>query len=81
MGKSNLCLLALLVVLAAAIAEETYSDMFDHINPEDVLMNDELRNQYYNCLMDTGPCVTDDQKYFKGMILLYIYIYICHIYV
>jgi len=79
MGKSNLCLLALLVVLAAAIAEETYSDMFDHINPEDVLMNDELRNQYYNCLMDTGPCVTDDQKYFKGMILLYIYI--CHIYV
>ncbi|XP_029660243.1 ejaculatory bulb-specific protein 3-like [Formica exsecta] len=66
MGKSSLCLLALLAgVLAAVIAEEMYSDMFDHINLDEILPNDELRNQYYNCFMDTGPCMTEDQKYFK----------------
>ncbi|XP_070149591.1 ejaculatory bulb-specific protein 3-like [Polyergus mexicanus] len=66
MVKSSLCLLALLAgVLAAVIAEEMYSDMFDHIDPDDILSNDELRNQYYNCFMDKGPCVTEDQKYFK----------------
>ncbi|EFN88701.1 ejaculatory bulb-specific protein 3 [Harpegnathos saltator] len=64
MGKSAFCLAAL-AVLAAVVAEELYSDMFDHINPDDILPNDELRNQYYNCIMDTGPCVTDDQKYMK----------------
>lgn len=71
MGKSNLCLLAVLV-LAAVIAEELYSDMFDHIDPDDILPNDELRNQYYNCFMDTGPCMTEDQKYFKRMRLTHI---------
>ncbi|XP_014489006.1 PREDICTED: ejaculatory bulb-specific protein 3-like [Dinoponera quadriceps] len=55
----------LAVVVMAVVAEEMYSDMFDHIKPEDILPNDELRNQYYNCLMDTGPCVTEDQKFFR----------------
>ncbi|XP_072743251.1 ejaculatory bulb-specific protein 3-like [Anoplolepis gracilipes] len=66
MGKSSFLLLTLLAgLLVVAIAEELYSDMFDHINPDDILPNDELRNQYYNCFMDRGPCVTDDQIYFK----------------
>lgn len=73
MDKSSLCLLALLGgVLAAVIAEELYSDMFDHIDPDDILPNDELRNQYYNCFMDRGPCVTEDQLFFKRMWLSHI---------
>lgn len=72
MGRLNLCLLAALAVFAAVIAEEMYSDMFDHINADEILPNDELRNQYYKCFMDTGPCVTEDQKYFKGMIFYHL---------
>lgn len=70
MGKSKLCLLAVLAVSAAVVAEEMYSDMFDHINPDEILSNEELRDQYYKCFMDTGPCVTEDQIYFKRMIFL-----------
>jgi len=71
MDRSNFWLLAILAVLAAVVAEELYSDEWDHINPDDILPNDELRNQYYNCFMDTGPCVTEDQKFFKRMIFYY----------
>ncbi|XP_032663627.1 ejaculatory bulb-specific protein 3-like [Odontomachus brunneus] len=68
MGRSTLYLsVAFLVVLAAVVAQESYSDMFDHIKAEEILPNDELRNQYYNCIMETGPCVTEDQKFFKGL--------------
>ncbi|XP_011701613.1 PREDICTED: ejaculatory bulb-specific protein 3-like [Wasmannia auropunctata] len=66
MGNSSLCLLAILAaVLAAVVAEEMYSDIFDHIDPDEILPNDELRDQYYKCFMETGPCLTDDQKFFK----------------
>lgn len=71
MDRLNFYLLAILAVLATIVAQETYSDMFDHINPDEILPNDELRNQYYNCFMDRGPCVTDDQKYFRRMTILY----------
>jgi len=71
MDRSNFWLLAILAVLAAVVAEELYSDEWDHINPDDILLNDELRNQYYNCFMDTGPCMTEDQKFFKRMIFYY----------
>ncbi|XP_020294577.1 ejaculatory bulb-specific protein 3-like [Pseudomyrmex gracilis] len=65
MDRSGLYLLVFMAVIAATVAEEMYSDIFDHINPDDILPNDELRNQYYNCFMDTGPCVTEEQKFFK----------------
>ncbi|KYM87071.1 Ejaculatory bulb-specific protein 3 [Atta colombica] len=65
MDRSNFWLLAILAVLTTVVAEELYSDEWDHINPDDILPNDELRNQYYNCFMDTGPCMTEDQKFFK----------------
>lgn len=69
MDRSGLYLLVFMAVIAATVAEEMYSDIFDHINPDDILPNDELRNQYYNCFMDTGPCVTEEQKFFKRMTL------------
>lgn len=73
MAKSSFYLLAILAILAIVVAEEEfYSDMFDHVNPDDILPNDELRDQYYKCFMDTGPCVTDDQKFFKRMLFYYL---------
>lgn len=56
-----------MAVLAVVAADEFYTDAFDHINVDEVLANDEKRNEYYNCFMDIGPCGTEDQKYFKGI--------------
>lgn len=67
MGKSSFCLLAFLAVLAIGAAEELYADTYDHIDPHDILNNEELRNQYYKCVMGTGPCATDEQQFMKGM--------------
>nr|ALG36157.1 chemosensory protein 4 [Sclerodermus sp. MQW-2015] len=54
------------VFLQYSFAEEMYSDKYDNIAIEDILNNDKVREEYYNCFMDTGPCVTEDAAYFKG---------------
>ena len=48
-----------------ACAEEFYSDKYDYIDVHEILTNDKLREQYYNCFMGTAPCVTPDAKFFK----------------
>lgn len=73
MDRTSVCLIALLAVLAAAIAqEEMYPDTYDHIDADEILSNEALRVEYYNCLMDTGPCASDEQQFLKSMILFYI---------
>ncbi|EGI64540.1 Putative odorant-binding protein A10 [Acromyrmex echinatior] len=55
------------IALLCVSAEELYSDRYDQIDAEDILQNDKLRDQYYNCFMETAPCVTADAKFFKGV--------------
>ncbi|KAG7199913.1 hypothetical protein KM043_014356 [Ampulex compressa] len=50
----------------AEASEDLYSDKYDYIDVIAILENDRLRNQYYQCFMDTGPCVTPDAVFFKG---------------
>ncbi|XP_016843424.1 uncharacterized protein LOC100113667 [Nasonia vitripennis] len=57
-----------LVAAAVAEEEETYTDKYDHLDVDAVLANDRLRNQYYKCILDTGPCVTPDAIFFKDKI-------------
>ncbi|KAL6420198.1 hypothetical protein ACFW04_013819 [Cataglyphis niger] len=60
------CIVTLIsVALLCVLAEELYSDQYDYININDILNNDKLREQYYNCYMEIGPCVTADAKFFK----------------
>ncbi|XP_012217907.1 ejaculatory bulb-specific protein 3 [Linepithema humile] len=54
--------IALVYVLAE---EELYSDKYDDVNIANILQNNKLREQYYKCFMDTGPCITGDAKFFK----------------
>jgi len=54
------------IALMCILAEEFYSDQYDDINVTDILQNDKLRGQYYNCFMGTSPCITADAKFFKG---------------
>lgn len=64
-----LALLLLAAAEAAAVAaeEELYTDKYDYIEPQAILENDRLREQYYKCFAKTGPCLTPDAKYFRGL--------------
>ena len=63
---SSFLVFGLLAISALAKETELYSDKFDFVNAEEILANDRLREQYYKCFMDLGPCVTADAKFFKG---------------
>ena len=57
------------IALLYVSAEELYSDRYDHIDVENILQNDKLRDQYYNCFMETVQCITADAKFFKGILI------------
>ncbi|EZA53190.1 ObirCsp12 [Ooceraea biroi] len=45
--------------------EELYDNKYDDMDVIAIMVNDKLRNQYYKCFMETGPCATGDAKFFK----------------
>ncbi|XP_062548484.1 ejaculatory bulb-specific protein 3-like [Armigeres subalbatus] len=57
----------LCAIVAASIAQETtYNSRYDNIDVEEILGSDRLFKNYFNCLMDAGPCTpegTDLKKY------------------
>ncbi|KYN04243.1 Putative odorant-binding protein A10 [Cyphomyrmex costatus] len=55
------------IALMCVLAEEFYSDRFDNIDASNILQNDKLREEYYNCYMEKGPCPTEDAKFFQGI--------------
>ncbi|XP_054003637.1 ejaculatory bulb-specific protein 3-like [Hylaeus anthracinus] len=63
------CYIVLLTLslLACTYAQDRYSDRYDNIDILSILGNEQQRNEYYNCLMGMGPCVTEAQNYFKGI--------------
>ncbi|XP_033219871.1 allergen Tha p 1-like [Belonocnema kinseyi] len=48
--------------------KEIYADKYDYVDYLAIMENPRLRNQYYNCFMELGPCLTADQKFFKDFI-------------
>nr|QJT73568.1 chemosensory protein 9 [Encarsia formosa] len=60
-----LCFVVLVQAFAFAEEEEKYSDKYDDIDLDEVLKNDRLREQYFKCFMDEGPCNTGVIKFFK----------------
>ena len=58
-------LLTTVLLLVFAEEEEQYTSKYDDIDVHAILANPKLRNQYLNCYLETGPCVTADAKYFK----------------
>ncbi|XP_054016456.1 ejaculatory bulb-specific protein 3-like [Hylaeus anthracinus] len=54
-----------LTFLACSYAEELYPDKYDDIDINNLLNNDRLREQYYNCFVDKGPCITSGATFFK----------------
>lgn len=76
--KTKMAQLSFIVTLISialyVLAEELYTDQYDYIDINNILNNDKLREQYYNCYMETGPCLTADARYFRG-ISFYLFIY------
>nr|QNL14941.1 chemosensory protein 4 [Aulacocentrum confusum] len=54
-----------IVGLSAIVAQELYSDKYDHINVDEILANSRLRESYLQCYLRSGPCVTADAKFFR----------------
>ena len=64
-------LLISLVTVAYATSESTelYDNRYDYVDIDGILSNDRIRNQYYKCYTNTGPCLTPDAKFFKGIVI------------
>lgn len=63
--------LVIAIIFSAASCEELYSDKYDNLNVDEALANTEVRETYFNCFMDKGPC-GEDATYWKSKILFLI---------
>ncbi|KAL1399981.1 hypothetical protein pipiens_002130 [Culex pipiens pipiens] len=52
-----LIVFALIALVAAQ--DSTYTNKYDHIDVDEILKSDRLFKNYYNCLIDQGPCTPD----------------------
>lgn len=57
----RLCLLLVVAVAAATSQDERppYSAKYDNVDVEEILRSDRLLKNYFNCLMEEGPCTPD----------------------
>ncbi|KAK3927483.1 Ejaculatory bulb-specific protein 3 [Frankliniella fusca] len=63
MAVCKVLCLALAALVAAAVAQQdetkTYTTKYDNIDLEEILRSERLLKNYFNCLMDAGPCTPD----------------------
>ncbi|XP_001601446.1 ejaculatory bulb-specific protein 3 [Nasonia vitripennis] len=62
---AGVCLVLALVQPSTA-SDQKYSGQYDDLDVEAILKNDEERERYYACFMDTGPCHTEAAVFFKS---------------
>ncbi|KYN14769.1 hypothetical protein ALC57_13045 [Trachymyrmex cornetzi] len=65
MVRLNYIVTIIVITLICVLAQELYSDRYDKVDAENILQNNRLRDQYYNCFMGKAPCITADAKFFK----------------
>lgn len=61
-----------LAMSVAAANVELYSDKYDYVDVDQILANDRLRDQYYDCFIGYKPCTTPDSKFFGGILKILI---------
>ncbi|XP_063905819.1 ejaculatory bulb-specific protein 3-like [Zophobas morio] len=52
----------LFLVLFGVVLCEQYTTKFDNINIDEILGSDRLLNNYFNCLLNKGPCSPDGDE-------------------
>ncbi|EDX08649.1 ejaculatory bulb-specific protein 3 [Drosophila simulans] len=61
--KASLALVFCVIVgLAAAAPEKTYTNKYDSVNVDEVLTNNRVLGNYLKCLMDNGPCTPEGRE-------------------
>ncbi|XP_054277356.1 ejaculatory bulb-specific protein 3-like [Macrosteles quadrilineatus] len=62
-------LLVVLVCLPAVLLlpASTYTTRFDNVNIDQILKNDRLLRNYFNCLMDRGKCTPEGEELKKAV--------------
>ena len=63
---SSVTLVTIFLLVACVLSEELYPDKYDNVNVDEILSNDDTRNQYYRCILGTSPCLTPDAQFLKG---------------
>ncbi|XP_065345628.1 viresin-like [Cloeon dipterum] len=65
--------LLLVVLVAASVAApppSRYTNKYDGVELDRILKNDRILTNYIKCLMDQGPC-TSEQRELKNFVLKY----------
>nr|ALG36154.1 chemosensory protein 1 [Sclerodermus sp. MQW-2015] len=67
MAFINFTILTIFSIILIAFAEkiELYSNKYDHIDADTILSNERLRNQYLNCYLGSGSCITPDARFLR----------------
>lgn len=57
----NLSLLVLFAIVLARPSDK-YTTKYDNIDLDEILSNDRLLKNYFDCIMDRGKCTPDGQE-------------------
>nr|ARN17833.1 chemosensory protein 2 [Cephus cinctus] len=60
------CLIGFAAVVAVSAAPQ-YTTKYDNIDLKQILESDRLLNNYFNCLVNKGPCTADGQELKKAL--------------
>jgi hypothetical protein len=55
-------LLLVLVVVQCVMAEDSYTDKYDTVNLDQVLLNKRLMVAYIKCMLDQGKCTSEGRE-------------------
>ncbi|XP_011693229.1 PREDICTED: ejaculatory bulb-specific protein 3-like [Wasmannia auropunctata] len=60
-GLKRIALIIAVSALMCVLAEEKSPEMFDRIDFRPILQNNDLREEFYNCYMEIGPCTPEQE--------------------
>ena len=59
LARVGVALLVVVVVAAAQDVKPSYSSKYDNLDLDEILKSERLLKNYFNCLMEAGPCTPD----------------------
>lgn len=57
-----LLLSSLFAIVVFTLAEERYTDRYDHLNLDEIISNKRLLSSYIKCILDKGRCSPEGKE-------------------